>query len=414
MDKGIKASFSAVAAGLSLAALLAAPASSEPMEFPEGTATPSETCGACHQAIYREFAFGFGGDLRFGPTTVPAKPGERLTVPAEVSGTATAHAFAGIDPFPIHAREDEEQGRSCNVCHFPEPFAIPDLAAPETAKPKARPKEKESGGLTCASCHLTPEGKIRGPYAVEAPHATAADPAVQTSAMCAYCHSLGPRVVGKQTQTFLEWREDFNKPGLGQQHCQDCHMPRTVRKVAEDFDHPERAVARHLWTGGHSRQRLAGALSLTISQPNEGKPDLTLHVVNIGAGHSVPTGSNRRAIYLIVKILDSNGEVAGRKEWMFAPWYGPRPDDKKFLEEDKRRPDAVAAMQADSQGPHETVIRAGEERVLPWSPKLKPGRYFVKGRLIYDLNRYNDRSFAADQTEINSAAFGIHVKEGRP
>jgi hypothetical protein len=25
--------------------------------------------------------------------------------------------------------------------------------------------------------------------------------------MCAYCHILGKRVVGKQTQTFLEWRD---------------------------------------------------------------------------------------------------------------------------------------------------------------------------------------------------------------
>lgn len=410
MDNRTMAAFSTAAAGLSLAVLFAVPAASEQMEFPEGTATPSETCGACHQAIYREFAFGFGSDLRSGPATLPTKPGERLSMP-KVSATATAHAFAGIDPFPIHAREAEEQGRSCNVCHFPEPFAIPDPSAPETAKPKARPKEKEAGGLTCASCHLTPDGKIRGPYVVEAPHAAAADPAIQTSAMCAYCHSLGPRVVGKQTQTFLEWREDFNKPGLGKQHCQDCHMPRTTRKVAEDFDHPERAVARHLWTGGHSRQRLAGALSMAISQPDEGKADLTLHVVNIGAGHSVPTGSNRRAIYLLVNVLDKNGKVAGRKEWMFAPWYGPRPDDKKFLEEDKGRPDAAAAMQADSQGPHETIIRAGEERILPWSPKLKPGEYTVKGRLVYDLNRYNDRSFAEDQTEINSAVLGIKVKE---
>ena len=31
--------------------------------YPLGTATPSEDCGVCHQAIYREYAFGFGSDL---------------------------------------------------------------------------------------------------------------------------------------------------------------------------------------------------------------------------------------------------------------------------------------------------------------------------------------------------------------
>jgi len=391
--------------------LFSSTAMAEGMAFPEGTATSSETCGACHKAIYREFAFGFGSDIRYKPTTLPTKESEKLTMPATVSATPTAHAFAGTEPYPIHAREAEEERKSCNVCHFPEPFVIPDMNTPEMVKPKARPKGKEAGGLTCASCHLTPEGKIRGGYDVKGPHETVSDPAIQTSAMCAYCHSMGKRVVGKQTQTFLEWREDFNKPGLGKQHCQDCHMPRTMRKIAEDFDNPERAAARHLWTGGRSQQRLASALSMAISQSDEGKPGLAFHVINIGAGHSVPTGSNRRAIYLNVEVQDKKGKKVATKEWMFAPWYGNRPDDKKFLEEDKKRPDAVAATQADAQGPHEMNIRAGEERILPWTPVLKPGEYTVKARLIYDLNRYNDRSFKDDQTEINSTNLVIKVKK---
>jgi nitrate/TMAO reductase-like tetraheme cytochrome c subunit len=401
---------------LIMAAILATVLSSavalaEQMTFPEGTATPSETCGACHKAIYREFAFGFGSDIHYKPTSLPTKQGEKLNMPVNVSDTATAHAFAGVEPYPIHAREAEEEGKSCNVCHFPEPFAIPDMSIAEMTKPKARPKGKEAGGLTCASCHLTPEGKIRGPYEVgSAPHATVMEPAIQTSAMCAYCHSMGKRVPGKQTQTFLEWREDFYKHHLGKQHCQDCHMPRTMRKVAEDFDNPVEAVARHLWTGGRSQQRLASALSMAVSQQNEGKSNLTFHVINIGAGHSVPTGSNRRAIYLNVEIQDKNGKNVAQKEWMFAPWYGLRPDDKKFLEEDKKRPDAIAAMQADAQGPHEEIIRAGEERILPWTPELKSGEYTVKARLIYDLNRYNDRSFTDDLTEINSTVLAFKVK----
>jgi hypothetical protein len=33
------------------------------VDFPEGTATPSAECGECHQAIYREYYYGFGTDL---------------------------------------------------------------------------------------------------------------------------------------------------------------------------------------------------------------------------------------------------------------------------------------------------------------------------------------------------------------
>lgn len=412
MKRRAKSGIMTMAAAMLAILSFAAGAMAEGMSFPAGTATSPETCGACHKAIYKEFAFGFGSDIHYKPTTLPTKESEKLTMPATVSGTPTAHAFAGEEPYPIHAREAEEEGKSCNVCHYPEPFAIPDMNVPEMVKPKARPKDKEAVGITCASCHLTPEGKIRGPYSVKAPHETVADPAIQTSAMCAYCHSMGKRVVGKQTQTFLEWRDDFNKPGLGKQHCNDCHMPRTMRKVAEDYDNPERAVARHLWTGGRSQQRLASALSMAISQPGEGISNLEFHLINIGAGHSVPTGSNRRAIYLNVEVLDKKGKKVAAKEWMFAPWYGPRPDDKKFLEEDKKRPDAIAAMQADAQGPHESIIRAGEERILPWAPELKPGEYTVKARLIYDLNRYNDMSFKEDQTEINSTILSIKVKKG--
>ena len=127
---------------------------------------------------------------------------------------------------------------------------------------------------------------------------------------------------------------------------------------------------------------------------------LEFHVINIGAGHSVPTGSNRRAIYLKADVLDNSGNVIANQEWMFAPWYGIRPDDKAFLEEDKKRPDAESAIQADAQGPHESIIRAGEERILSWMPELKAGNYTIQARLVYDLNRYNERSFIEDQTAL--------------
>ena len=188
-------------------------------------------------------------------------------------------------------------------------------------------------------------------------------------------------------------------------------MFKTQRKLAEGFDVPVRAVARHLWTGGHSPQRVRTALSMVIAQADEQKPRLDLHVINVGAGHSVPTGSNRRAVYLRAEVLDANDRKVAAEEWMFAPSYGDRPDDHKYLDEDTKRPDARAASQADSQGPHEAPIRAGEERILTWTPKLAAGQYTVRARLIYDLNRYNDPQFTGDQTEIYRAALAIDIKD---
>lgn len=382
------------------------------LAFPDGTATSSQVCGACHVAIYREFASGFGADLQYPGMVYRSADGGLLTMPATVSSTGTAHSLAGIDPWPIHAREAEEEGRACNVCHFPQAFEIPDIDVPEVSKPQPRAAGQETGGLTCASCHLTPDGRIRGPYVVTAaPHATVYEPKMQTSAMCAYCHAMGPRVVGKQTQTFLEWRKDFHEPGLGRQHCQDCHMPRTLRKTAEAFDVPIRAVGRHLWTGGHSAQRIQSALQLVLVQPEANNAAIELHVINIGAGHSVPTGSNRRGIYLDAEVVDTAGEVVTVREWLFAPWYGNRPDDRAFLGEDEDRPDAMAVMQADAQGPHEAPVRAGEERVLSWPVDVPAGSYTVHARLTYDLNRYNERSFVEDQTEIGRGELPLLIDE---
>ncbi len=190
-------------------------------------------------------------------------------------------------------------------------------------------------------------------------------------------------------------------------------MPRTQRKTAEDAEVPERPVARHLWTGGHSAQRLGSALGLVLLQPAKDRAAVEVHVINIGAGHSVPTGSNRRAIYLQTRVVDRKGKVVATREWMFAPWYGPRPDDRAFLKEDEKRPDRIAATQADAQGPHEAPIRAGEERVLAWQTGIRDGTYTLEASLVYDLNRYNDRAFKGDQREISRFTLPLQVKASR-
>lgn len=129
------------------------------LKFPMGTSTASEVCGRCHVSIYREFAFGFGSDMKYKEMILVSKKEQPLTIPAEVSPSATAHVYAGVEPYPGHARTTEEEGRSCNVCHFPQAYDIPDMNNPEIPKPKGRAKEQELGGLTCASCHLNPDGK---------------------------------------------------------------------------------------------------------------------------------------------------------------------------------------------------------------------------------------------------------------
>jgi hypothetical protein len=373
-------------------------------DFPQGTATPSAECGECHQAIYREYAFGFGTDAAY------KSPKDLLSLQGRVLTAGPAHSVSGTRPEPTHGQDVKTRHSSCSVCHYPEPFDLSDLDKPDIKQSKEQPQAKKTLGITCASCHLTPDGKIRGPYGASAPHATVKEPRIKNSEMCAHCHSAGKRVVAKQFQTYLEWRDDFHEPGLGSQQCQDCHMARTLRKSAEDEDVPVRAVGRHLWTGGHSPQGISNPLSVAIVAGEESPSALRFHLVNIGAGHSVPTGSNRRAIFLKADVVDDKGTVVAQHEWMFAPWYSDRPDDKAFLEEDKKRPDAALATKADEQGPHESIIRAGEERVLTWDPKLSSGKYELRTSLIYNLNRYSDSALEGNQTTMFRKTLPFKIK----
>lgn len=353
----------------------------EDLTFPLGTATPSETCGECHNAVYREYMLGTGSDNHSAHTMPKAG---KLSLPAKVGSSPTAHASALSE-----ARGGDKKEFHCNSCHFPDAFNITDKGANGQVQPRTAAAANE--GLTCASCHLTPDGYIRATHnTTSAPHKTVVEPEQQASILCGHCHgyqSPDKRVVGRMFQTFLEWQEDYYKPGLGKQQCQDCHMPRTLRKTAEDFDVPPRAVGRHIWTGAHSRQRHLNSLSLTIVQPYENKHLLDFQVVNIGAGHSVPTGEPSRAVFLQVEVLDTKGVSKARKEWMFAPTRD--------------------GGSADVQGPHESSIRAGEERTLAWDPALTPGEYTVQAKLLYSLDRFQSKPV---KEEITSATLAITAK----
>ncbi len=81
------------------------------LQFPQGTATPSEFCGVCHKAIYREFSEGFGSDLRYGEILYESPEGNKtIGMPAKTS-IPTLHALAGTDPFPMH-RTDRRGART--------------------------------------------------------------------------------------------------------------------------------------------------------------------------------------------------------------------------------------------------------------------------------------------------------------
>ena len=235
---------------------------------------------------------------------------------------------------------------------LPQALEYPDPATPKMTPPKPRTENQEAG-LTCASCH-TPDGKIRGPYDVNAPHAT-----VRTStsdAIPSPAHTairMAKRVVSKADVSFLEWREDYYKAGLGTQQCQDCHMPKTERKLAENFD-VLRARGGQAPVDGrtfapadreraepHDRAGERGTFATHAARDQRG-----------GRTFGADRLRTRRAIYLVAEVVDTD-KRHGEPRMDVRPMVRQSADDKKFVEEDKKGPEPVAETQADRQGPRD-------------------------------------------------------------
>lgn len=74
--------------------------------------------------------------------------------------------------------------------------------------------------------------------------------------------------------------------------CQSCHMPEIDRPIATNG--PIRRGRQHLWRGGHDPEMVKRAVGITVvAEPAEPKPgdklQVTLTLINAGAGHKLPT-----------------------------------------------------------------------------------------------------------------------------
>ncbi len=109
------------------------------LQFPQGTVTPSEFCGASHKAIDREFSEGFGSDLQYGEILYTSREGNTtIGMPVKTS-IPTLHALAGTDPFPMHA-PDCRRGRTVLQC-VPLPTAVRDVPTPTGQRSRSKGDE---------------------------------------------------------------------------------------------------------------------------------------------------------------------------------------------------------------------------------------------------------------------------------
>lgn len=264
----------------------------------------------------------------------------------------------------------------CSRCHMPMAH-VTDVAAGGTGSVFAnRGNPLAMDGVSCTVCHqiqkdklgtpdsftghfvvdtTTPPGKraVFGPFAIEPAlqgvmhSATDFQPTegahIQSSELCATCHTLYTHALDEQGQRigelpeqtpFLEWRHSDYREKTS---CQSCHMPvvREPIRVSSTLGEPREDVSRHTFRGANfwmlrvlnryrdelgiavsgaelelavqdtlaQLQQDTAALTIERVERRSGRLEFVVHVTN-RAGHKLPTAYPSRRAWLHVTVRD--------------------------------------------------------------------------------------------------------------
>jgi len=244
----------------------------------------AEVCGSCHRAIHEAW-------------------------------NRSAHATAAesrlfLAALGLAERDFGEQAHPlCLPCHSPLGVHLRDFGL----------KQKVSReGVTCDWCHSVREVRFRGPNpaavvefslvktgprkgARAVVHGTRYAEVHTGSGICAPCHQYRNAAGLDLLTTFQEWRA--SRYGRQKRHCQSCHMNR----VAGDVVDPRiQAVAGaqinlHEMPGSRSVNQLNQAVRTVLAaRRSADSVEVEIELANVGAGHSMPTGSPMRELILEV------------------------------------------------------------------------------------------------------------------
>jgi hypothetical protein len=254
-----------------------------------GTFNSSEQCGSCHRDIFGAWK-------------------------------KSAHARAVEDPLFIDAiREMGASGgdvQICLRCHAP---------TVEVTKDRSLEKKISWEGVTCDYCHsiaaigtnpaapptvrpgVVKFGPIRD--ALSSAHDTAFRDYYNRSEMCAGCHEYTNPTGLALLTTYSDWKS--SSWAAQGKSCQDCHMFEVSASVVDPKVQrlPNVAVNLHAMPGGHTIEQLNKALAVKARVRRAGKTlSLDVDLTNVGAGHTVPTGSAARQILLAIRVDGNSGK----------------------------------------------------------------------------------------------------------
>ncbi len=300
----------------------------EVMDHPGAQAHIEDECAACHMPMARFEARAQG---RLGEVFAHLPIGQQ-TEPADML------AADGVSCTTCHQILDEQLGTRQS---FNAGFAI-DMDTPLGERAVFGPYDVDAGRSTVMH-------SASGFRQVQAAH-------VQTSELCASCHTLyttalGPdgEVVGELPEQvpYLEWQHSAYE---GVKSCQSCHMPvvSDSTAIASVLGKPRADVSRHVFRGGNffmlrmlNRYRAelgvealpqeleaaaerterhlqseSARLAIEGASVREQRLEVALRLENL-AGHKLPTAYPSRRVWIHLEVLGSDGRVvfeSGRLE----------------------------------------------------------------------------------------------------
>lgn len=293
----------------------------------------AKTCGACHQAIYREWQ-------------------------------VSTHARAWLDDvqFQEELAKSKKGGKDvawmCVNCHTPLENQLERLVIglrggmwdqPLTvANPNFRPG-LQLEAITCAVCHVR-DGVVLGPWGnTRAPHPVKKSPALLRSETCTRCHQAVATFASISLAcTFNTGKELAAGPYAKQGHqCQTCHMPEVMRPLT-NLKTPPRKTRMHYFGGSlipkkpeyeaalkPVRKLFPDGMAIRwVRLPKSvapGRPvTLVFEVENANAGHLLPTGDPERFIRVEVTVRDAARRLVAQRRVRFGTEYQWHPQVKKL------------------------------------------------------------------------------------
>lgn len=301
-------------------------------------------CGDCHSQIYEQWdksmhSKAFTDPLWRAATKLFSKSAVKKEEILEMKACIKCHTPLGFRSYSISSPKDDyeklaalpAQGIFCNWCHN-----INEVKHMGDAGYEVAPGDGEEDPSTM----LGPRKDAYSDY-----HPTEYSELHTKSEFCGLCHNVSH--TGNKLpleQTYNEWKNSPYNSGNPETtvNCQDCHMRQRPGIAATGKtkrpDNPGQAAdegpdRKHIWThyfvgantlgtkilknDVHNQmaiERLQNAADLALIKKNAYRKneltEISVKVINSGAGHYLPTGLTEvRQMWLDVSITDSSGKT---------------------------------------------------------------------------------------------------------